>query len=80
MYDDMKVDEAEEGIDGYGLGSTTPRSNGGYDAAHDAFASHGGSTWRCDYRTFEKSASNSLVFPSGKNTMTFVLPFGSKLS
>lgn len=37
-------------------------------------------TLRLSYFTFEKSVSNSLIFPSGKNTMTFVLAVGSKLS
>lgn len=32
------------------------------------------------YLTFEKSVSNSLILPSGKKTMTFVLALGSKLS
>ena len=32
------------------------------------------------YRTFAKSASNSVIFPSGKKTMILVLAIGSKLS
>jgi hypothetical protein len=51
-------------------------------AMHNRCASIGNrSLLGCDlYRTLEKSASNSLVFPSGKNTTTFVLALGSKLS